>query len=152
MGFATGTGSVLASFVSAGASIYGGIQANEEAKAEAAQYERNAQLAKIGADQEEVARRQDLNNTLSAIQAIRVGRNLDPSSPTALTLNADVTKRAEQGIGAEQLNAAGQAQAYRSYAAIARSQGSAALISGFLKAGTSVLQSGIFDAKPGGGG
>ena len=143
MGF---TASMAAMAVSAGASVAGGIVDNSARKEEAKQYERNANLARIGADQEEVLRREDLLSTLSAINSIRVARGLDVSSPTGMAIADRTTMMAERGIGAMQLNARNQSQAFRTQAGISRSQGTMSLLSGFLSAGTTIAKG------PGGGG
>ena len=144
------TAVIGAAVLGAGANIAGGIAANSQAKTEAAQYEQNARLAKTAANQEEVIRREDLLSTLSSVRAIRTSRGLDPSSPTGQAIGERLTLQAERGIGAERLNALNQAQAYRTQAAITRSQGKTALLTGFLKAGTGLL--GTFGGAGGGAG
>jgi hypothetical protein len=131
-----------AAALSATSSVFGGIAENNAAKLEAKQYEQNAKIAKIGADQAEVLRREDLLSTLSSIRAIRGARGLDPTSPTALAINRDRTKSAERAAGAERLNALNTAQAYRTQGALTRFRGKTSMIGGFLKAGTTLLQAG----------
>ena len=121
--------------LSAASSIAGGVAANRQGKLAAKQYEENARLAKLGADQSEVLRREDLNSTLSAIRAIRTSRGLDPESPTAFAVNEHVRKQGERGIATDRLNALNQAGQYYTAAQVARSQGRSALMSGFLRAG-----------------
>jgi hypothetical protein len=124
------------------AQISGGISANNQARAEAAQYDQNAKSALTAADQSESLRRQDLISTLSSIDAVRTARGLDVASPTGQVIAQNRTARAEQGIDTENLNYRTQAQSYKTQAGISRSQGSAALLGGFLKGGASLFSAG----------
>lgn len=128
--------------LSAVGSISAGISANSQARAEAAQYDQNAKAALTAADQSEALRRQDLISTLSSIDAVRSARGLDVASPTGQVIAQNRTQRAEEGIDTENLNFRTQAQSYKTQAGIKRSQGSAALLSGFLKGGSSLFGAG----------
>jgi hypothetical protein len=132
--------------VSAAASVAGGVAAKQQAGAEAKQYEQNSKYAMIAADQETVQRMEDLNSTLSAIDAIRTARGLDVGSPTGQALRDKVSYDASRAINTTRLNALNQAQGNYAQAGVARSQGQAALLGGFLKAGGTIAKG------PGGGG
>jgi hypothetical protein len=147
MGFDPVTMAIGTIVLGAGSSIAGGFAENSAKQAEASQYDRNAKLAKLGADQEEVVRREDLLATISSINAIRTSRGLDVASPTGEAITQHDTMLAERGIGTERLNALNQAQAYGTQAAISRSQGTSAILGGFMKAGTSILSTGLLDKK-----
>jgi len=126
--------------------ISAGFSENSAKRAEAAQYDQNAKAALTAADQSEAMRRQDLMSTLSAIDAVRTSRNLDVASPTGMAIAAQRTRRAEQGINTENLNYRTQAQSYKTQAGISRTEGSAALLGGFLKGGSSIF-GGVSDAR-----
>lgn len=142
MGFAP----ILAVGLQAGAQIMGGIAENSQKKAEAAQYDQNAKTTLTAADQSEALRRQDLISTLSSIDAVRSARGLEVASPTGMAIRGNTTARADAAINTENLNYRTQAQSYKTQAGISRSQGTAALIGGFLKGGSSIF-GGISDAK-----
>jgi hypothetical protein len=142
---------IAATALSGIAEISGGISANSQARAEAAQYDQNAKAALTAADQSESLRRQDLISTLSSIDAVRASRGLDVASPTGQVVAQNRTTRAEQGIDTENLNYRTQSQAYKTKAGIARSEGSAALLGGFLKGGAKLFSAGSDAYKYGGG-
>lgn len=125
--------------------IIGGAAQKNQADAEAAAYRQQAQNAITAGDQAEAARRTDLISTLSAVNAIRASRGLDVASPTGMAIAGDLTKRAEAGIHVTRLNALNTASTDLARAGIAKAQGQAALIGGFLKGGTSLLGAG-YDA------
>lgn len=135
---------IAASALSAGASIYQGLAANAQAKAEAAQYDQNAKAALTAADQADAERRADLNATLSAVNALRTSRGADVASPTGMVLAEDTRARAQRAIDTSNLNYRNKAQAYKTQAGISRSQGTAALVGGFLKGGSTLI-GGIHD-------
>lgn len=121
--------------LAAGGSIAGGFADRASARAEAKQYEENAKVAKIGADQQEVARREDLVSTLSTIRAIRTSRGLDPASPTGQAINDKLTSEAERNIGTDRLNALSQISQMHGAAAVSRARGNVSLLKGFVQAG-----------------
>lgn len=135
MGFTAAVIGIGAGALAAGSSIAGGIADRNVARAEAKQYEENARQAKIGADQAEVLRREDLLGTLSSIRAIRTSRGLDPTSPTGLAINERVRMQGERAIQAERLNSLNEQGKLYSAAAVSRAKGKTSLIQGFLKAG-----------------
>jgi hypothetical protein len=120
----------------------GGISANNQSQAQAAQQEANAKASLTAADQADAERRRDLMGTLSAIDAVRSSRGLDAASPTGMALASSATTRAERGIDTSNLNYRQEAQSYRTQAGISRSQGTSALIGGFLKGGSSLFSAG----------
>jgi hypothetical protein len=136
---------IAAPLLAAGGQIMGGISENNQKRAEAAQYDQNAKATLTAADQSEALRREDLLSTLSSIDAVRSSRGLEVASPTGTAIRQNRTGRAEQAIGAENLNYRTQAQSYKTQAGISRSQGTSALIGGFLKGGSTAF-GGISDA------
>jgi hypothetical protein len=151
MGFDPASAFVIgSSVIGGGADILGGASEKSARFAEAKQYENNAKLTAIAAQQEEAARRQDLLSARSSINAYRTARGLDIASPTGMAISDAVTADAERAIGTVKLNAAGQVSSLYNQATIARNQGNAAYIGGFLKAGSRLLNT--FGAPKGGGG
>lgn len=145
MGFDPVTMMLGATVLSAGGSIAGGFAQNSQSRAEAAQYDANAKASLTAADQSEALRREDLLSTLSSIDATRSARGLEAASPTGMAIRRNTTARADQGINTENLNYRTQSQSYKTQAGISRSQGTSALIGGFLKGG-STLFGGLSDA------
>lgn len=139
MGFDPATMILGSAFLSGGNQIYQGLAANSQAKAEAAQYDQNAKAELIAADQADAERRRDLMGTLSAIHAVRTSRELDVASPTGVALAADSTDRAQRAIDTSNLNYRNRSQSDKTMAGIRRSQGTAALVGGFLKGGSSMI-------------
>jgi hypothetical protein len=138
---------IAATAVQGIAQISSGFSANSAYRAQAAQEDQNAKAALTAADQSEAARRQDLISTLSSIDAVRTARGLDVSSPTGIAIAQNRTQRADSAIGTENLNYRTQAQSYKTQAGIDRQQGSAALLGGFLKGGSSLFSAGSDAAK-----
>ena len=130
MGFVAGVTGLAAL-----ASVGGGLADRNVARAEAKQYEENARIAKLGADQAEVLRREDLLSTLSSIRAIRTSRGLDPDSPTGMAINERIRMQAERGIQTDRLNALSDANKYYTAASVSRAKGGTSLLQGFLRAG-----------------
>lgn len=140
MGFDPVTMFVGATLLGGASEIAGGISTNAQKKAEAQQYDANAKATLTAADQADVERRTDLVSTLSAINAVRTARGLEVASPTGAVIAQGNTTRAERAIDQSNLNYRGQAQSYKTQAGVSRSQGTAALVGGFLKGGATLFK------------
>jgi hypothetical protein len=121
--------------MAAGASVVGGIADNAGARKEAKQYEENAKIAKLSAEQSAAERQRDLVSTLSSIRAITTSRGLDPTSPTQMAFRERLTSEAGAAMSTDRLNSLNQQSQYHTAASVSRARGRASLLKGFLNAG-----------------
>jgi hypothetical protein len=94
-----------ASIGSAGLQIAAGRQAQAGAKLQRQQYEEEKRASQLTAQQEEAAKRRDLNAALGAQDAIRAARGLDLMSETGAAIRRDSIENAEDDILTIRLNA-----------------------------------------------
>lgn len=122
---------VASAAVSAGTAVYSGIQANNAAAAQRAQYEEERRASAIQAEVEQAKRMQSYRLARSSQDALRAARGLDLGSPTGEAMLQSDTEALERdldliGYGASRadrrLGLAGE---------MATAQGEAALVSGF---------------------
>lgn len=113
---------------STGGKLMAAGEKSAAAQFEQQQYEQQAQAARTASLQDETARRRELTSNLETIQAIRAGRNVGGSSPTAMSIYDNLINKSEDDIAASKAN----------YAAKADLAGRAAYLSG-RKASTSLL-------------
>ncbi len=92
--------------------------------------------------QDEAARREELASNLSSIEAIRAGRGLSQTSPTALVIRDDLTNDAMDDMRVSRLNILNGAESARQSAEQAGKAASNALTAGYLGAGRSLLDFG----------
>lgn len=151
MGIDPVTATIGMAVLAGGASIAGGISDNAAARAEAKQYEENAKLAKLGAEQSAEERQRDLLSTLSSIRAITTSRGLDPSSPTQMAIADSLTREAGSAMSIDRLNSLNQQSQYHLGAATSRARGRTSLLSGFLNAGAYGLKAAGKAGGTGGG-
>jgi len=130
---------VAVAAVTVTASLVKGRAAKNASDAEAEQFEENAKLAKLSADQMAEERQEDLLSTLSSIRAIRTSRGLDPSSPTGMAINDQLSKEANAGMSVDRINALKEASGMYGAASVSRARGRASLLGGYLGAGESAL-------------
>ena len=125
--------------VSAAASISAARQQAGAAKIARQQYEEEAANARMQADQEEVARRDELQRVLAAQDAIRAGRGVELDSPTGLAIRDTTIADVESDIGVARYNALSKARRFDLGAAIEETRGRSAMISGIGGAASSIL-------------
>ena len=132
--------------VSTAVSAYSSIKQGEAQAAalkyEQQQHQQREQQLRTRALQEEAARREELASNLSTIDAIRAGRGLSGTSPTALVIRDDVTDDAMDSMRISRLNILNGAESERQAGVQAGRAASNALTSGYLRAGTSLLDFG----------
>lgn len=133
------------------APIFQGIAGNANEQAQKAQYQFNAKSETIAADQDSAARLNDLNSTLSAINAIRTSNGLSMSSPTGMAIAQGTTQKAEAAMGTSRLNYMTKAQSDQFAAWGAGQAGTFDLIGGFLQSYDN-LGKDVAQAAAGGGG
>ena len=133
--------------LSAMGSIAQGNAQNAAMKAQAAEAERQREAERTRSMQEEAARREDLASQLSTISAVRAGRGLSQTSPTALVINEAVTEDSMSDMLTGRTNSVLRQDSLRMSAASARQQGAMAQTAGYIKAGASLLDFGAKMAK-----
>lgn len=144
--------------VSTAVSVYSSVkqgQAQSAAlKAQQQQQQQREQQLRTQALQDEAARREELTSQMSTIDAIRAGRGLSGTSPTALVIKDDVTSDAMDNMRVSRLNILNGAESSRQSAAQSGSAASTALTTGYLGATTSLLDFGAkaYGLSSGGGG
>lgn len=131
----------------AGLGIVQGIQSSRAASLEKAQFEDEAQTARLAADQEEVARRRRLAMIRSENLALRGARGLALESGSARALEEENTRAAEEDIATVRMNRLAQARRaeYGAYGASLRERGglfsgAGAFASGIGSAATSLMR------------
>jgi hypothetical protein len=122
--------SVAASVVSAGASLAAGAQAQAGARLQRQQYEEERKAAALAASQEEVATRREMESVLSAQEALRGARGLDPLTEGAMTIRRDTMVRGEDDIRTIRVNAGRTDRRLRLGGAMATAQGNQAMLAG----------------------
>jgi hypothetical protein len=115
------------------------VGARRAAKFERVQYEEQAQMAKLQAEEEEAQRRQELQSVLATQEAIRAGQGLDPLSGTGQAIRRFTVGTAERDIKIGRLNALMGARRYGLAAQQAKIGGKAAFTGGLLSAGAGLL-------------
>jgi len=133
-------GEVIA-VASAVAQVFGGLQANKAARAEARQYEENAALARAQAAQQEAERRRELDRVLATQEAIRSTRQVELVSGTSMAIRDETIAAAEDDIQTIRLNAASLEARYSLGAESARAKGMSGLLTGLGGAARSVSRS-----------
>lgn len=117
------------------------VSAGQQAKGLRAQAKAADQAAKaqqLQATQVEAERARELNDTIATIDALRAGRGASLDSPTAQIVERKTKKRSADITLAETLSIRQGAHASRLQGAGLRSSASAALVSGFANASTSL--------------
>jgi hypothetical protein len=89
---------------SAAGSIMSGNEKATAAEFESQQYAQQAQAAQTASLQDDTARRRDLTSNLETIQAIRAGRGVGASSPTAMAIYNNTIGMSEDDIAASKAN------------------------------------------------
>lgn len=144
---------VALSAVSTAAGIYSSIQQGEAQAAQLSYQQKQQQMReeqlRTQAMQAEAARREELTANLSTIEAIRAGRGLSQTSPTALVIRDDVSSDAMDNTRIERLNILNGAESARQSAEQSGNAASSAATAGWLKGGMSLLNFGADTVKTG---
>lgn len=117
------------------------VQAGQQSAAaefESQQYAQQAEAAKTASMQEEAQRRRDLTSNLEAIQAIRAGRGVGASSPTAQAIYGNVIDRSEDDIAASKANYAAKADLASRASILSERKAQTSLLAGALGAASDV--------------
>jgi hypothetical protein len=137
---------VAASALSTAVGVYGSVQQGQ-AQAEQARYQQRQQQLReeqlrTQAMQDETARREALTANLNTIAAVRAGRGLSQTSPTALVIRDDVTNDAMDAMHTSRLNILNGAESARQAGIQAGNTADSAASSGWIKGGVSLLDFG----------
>lgn len=128
--------------VSTYASVKQGQAQSAAFKAQQQQQQQREEQLRTAAMQDEAARREELVSQLSTADAIRAGRGMSLTSPTALAIRDDATDTAMDDMRNSRLNILNGAESARQQGEQAGSAASSALTSGYLGAGKSLLDFG----------
>ncbi|WP_434617434.1 hypothetical protein [Azospirillum sp. B2RO_4] len=134
------------SAVSTATAVYGSIQQGQAQsaalKAQQEQQRQHEEQLRTRAVQDEAARREELVANMSTMDAIRAGRGLSGTSPTALVIRNDATDTAMDDMRVSRLNILNGADSARQQGEQYGSAASTALTTGYLGAGKSLLDFG----------
>ena len=130
MGETLAIASAIASVVSAGAGLAGGLQGRAAANVERQQIEEQAKLGALQAKQAEEERRNELARTLATQDAIRAGRGVDLFSATGATIRSQTMADAEADIENIRINQGSAAARYGLAGQAASARGTGALVGG----------------------
>ena len=130
-------GSAL-SFAGSKQQAYASRMAGEE-RAMAAQYEgeqlqRQGEMFKTAASQDETSRRKELTGAIGTIMAIQAGRGVGLGSPTSTAITADMIGDAESDIATSKLNILSRADQSRTGGELAVRRARYSLLAGELGA------------------
>ena len=125
--------------LSMASTVAGGMQAKRSAEFEAQEMRLQAEREEIAADQDEAARRKEMNDTLATIDAIRAGRGLSNATPTAMTVARTTTRDALSDIRTARFSRYSRGQALQRSATNTQSSGRSAMLRSFVSAGAQGL-------------
>jgi hypothetical protein len=136
------------SIASATSSVMAGNERARAARFEAEQYRIQEQSARTAAIQDETQRREELTSSLEAIQAIRAGRGVGSSSPTASAIFDSLSSDSSDDILTSRSNYATRADLSRRAASLSERRARTSMMTGYLSAAES-LGSGVMRAYGG---
>ena len=117
----------------------------QQYETQSADYRRQEQELRIAAAQTEARRREELTSSLETVAAIRAGRGVGASSPTALAILSNTVQDENRDIRTERLNYLTRAETAKiasanskTASAMAKRGAKMSLIGGFVKAGAQV--------------
>lgn len=124
----------VAAVVGAGASVYGGILANQEAQERAHEYEKLGKQELAAAQQDAMERRLQGQLLLSRQQAAAAasGGGAGPEAPTIVRLMSETAKRIDFGAASDMYGGYSRRATYFASASASRRSGGNALIGGIL--------------------
>lgn len=125
----------------------GGVMAARERSAAAGfeqqQYKIQEQQYLTAAARDEATRRANLNSSIDTIMAIRSGRGVGESSPTANAILQDITQRSESDIAAQKTNLLTKADEARMAGDFAERRKRMALLQGDIGAVGTLANAGV---------
>ncbi|WP_298372668.1 hypothetical protein [Azospirillum sp.] len=144
---------IALSAVSTAVGVYGSVQQGQ-AQAEQQRYQQRQQQLReeqlrTQAMQDETARREELTANLNTIAAVRAGRGLSQTSPTALVIRDDTTNDAMDAMHTSRLNILNGAESARQAGIQAGNAADSAAAGGWIKGGVSLLDFGKGVAETG---
>lgn len=154
MGAAAGPVAAVSSVASIGLSAMATVQKGEGEQAaddfKAARAEEAAKFGRVQADLTDTTMREQLNTTLSNIDAIRAGGGVDPSSPTTAAIEDRNTELSDRQRTTQLVSLRSQANSDEAGAAYLRKAGDFALTQSYTQAAAGVA-GGIAKGFGGGG-
>lgn len=127
-------------------SAYGSIQQGREAARASAfeqqQLQTQARMLRTAADQSEARRREQTTSAIETIAALRAGRGVGAASPTAMAIYDKVIEDSQSDIGIERTNFLTKADLSNRAALMAQRKARTSLLSGYLSAGSTMLNTG----------
>lgn len=118
------------------------------AEFEQQQYAQQAQAMRTASLQDETARRRDLTSNLETIMAIRAGRGVGESSPTAMAIYNNAIDKSEEDIAASKANYAAKADLAQRASFLSSRKASTSLLAGDLGAIGTIGSAGFRYATP----
>lgn len=129
--------------LSASGTLLKGQEESKAAKFEQQQLAVKEQQTKTAAMQDEANRRNALTSSLETIQAIRAGRGVGSTSPTAMGIYSNITGEAERDIYTSRVNADTSADLLRRGGILAGQKAKTSLLASYLGAGADVANAGF---------
>lgn len=139
---------VIGTAASVGGQLMSAGEKSASSQFESQQYAQQAQAARTASLQDETARRLDLTSNLETIQAIRAGRGVGSSSPTAMSIYDNTIGRSEDDIAASKANYAAKADLASRASILSERKSSTSLLAGALGAVSTIGSAGFSYAKP----
>jgi hypothetical protein len=140
---AVGLGMTLAG---AGLSAFSKVQQGQEASRaalfEQQQLQTQAMQFRTAADQAEAKRREELTSNIETIAAIRAGRGVGATSPTAMAIFDKTVSDAEGDIATERVNYLTRADLSERAGIMAERKARTSLLAGYVGAGADILSTG----------
>lgn len=139
---------IVGTAASAGGQLMAAGEKSAASQFEQQQYEQQAQAQRTAALQDETARRRELTSNLETIMAIRSGRGVGESSPTAMAIYNNTIDKSEEDIAASKANYAAKADLSQRAAFLSGRKASTSLLAGDLGAVSSIASSAFKYATP----
>jgi hypothetical protein len=139
---------IVGTATSAAGSLMAGSEKATAAEFEQQQYAAQAQAARTASLQDETARRRDLDSNLQTIMAIRAGRGVGSSSPTAMAIYDSTISKSEDDIAASKANYAAKADLAERASILSARKSSTSLLAGALGAASTISSAAFRYATP----
>ena len=127
------TWALVASGVTAGAQVLGGLGEAKAMKEQAKLAQYNARMSDLRATQISAARKEELNQTLATTQAIAGSSGIDLSSSTLLTLKRKIRQDSRDAENAEVLGERVRGVGYRTQASNLRKGSTMVAVTGIMQ-------------------
>ena len=143
MGMTAIASMAIGSATSAVGSIMSGREKSAAAQFESQQYQQQADAARTAAMQDETQRRRQLTSGLETIQALRAGRGVGATSPTAMAIYNTGVNQSEDDIQASRANYTQKADLASRAAYLSERRASSSLLAGYMGAASSIAGAGF---------